>query len=58
MNEEQLIAYMRVQGRKSISLVQMHLKMSFKSAKAFCDSFELIWEVIPSIKAKRKIRIK
>ncbi len=41
MTKDELIAFMRENGSKSISLVQMHLKMSFKAAKAFCEGFEL-----------------
>lgn len=42
MTECELIEYMRNEGRKSISLVQMHLKMSYKAAKKFCENLELI----------------
>ena len=52
MTKDELIEYMRSNGRKSISLVQMHLGVTFKAAKAFCDSFELVWEVIPILKKK------
>lgn len=41
MTEVELINLMKENGFKSPTLVQRHLKLSFKGAQKFCDSFEL-----------------